>query len=173
MWSTLLFAVVVAADPADGGITSVMSALSGKGPVRVATMSTTGQPLMRGHAAEVEKERLAPLGSPKTCDDRSCFEQAFATCVPARFAAPVTQGHCATEPRQEPVVGWYATRRVPKQGCRVVMFAARGEQVVVDRECRAVPLEYYDLACPDDPEVVRMVEASRKTQPAPKRKPSR
>ncbi|MCU0697906.1 MAG: hypothetical protein MUC96_15380 [Myxococcaceae bacterium] len=172
-------ALLLSASP-DGGleVSDVTAALLlMKGPdggvprFRVSRINN-GIPLVRGHALGVEKERLSSLGPLAECFDRECFEQAFKSCTPTRYEVPVFRGGCGTEPQSGPTVGWYATRRVPKKrACEVVMFAARGEQVVVDRSCRAIPLAGYDFACPDEPSVQRMVEANKRSLlPKPRRR---
>lgn len=115
---------------------------------------------IHGHAAEVERARLAELGPLVTCSDRACLEAALAQCKPARLDVYEQRGGCAMEAPRPPLHAWYAVAK-RKRRCEVLMFGARGAQVVADRWCRGVPLQHYDLACPDDPEVKRMVAASR------------
>jgi hypothetical protein len=117
---------------------------------------------IHGQAAEVERARLAELGPLATCADRACLEAALAQCKPARLDVYEQRGGCGTEPRQMPTLhAWYAVAKSKRGRCEVLMFGSRGAQVVADRWCRRVPLKYYDLACPDDPDVQRMVAASR------------
>ena len=117
---------------------------------------------IHGHAAEVERTRLAELGPLAVCPDRACLEAALAQCKPARLDVYERRGGCGTEPRQMPTLhAWYAVAKSKRGRCEVLMFGSRGAQVVADRWCRGVPLKYYDLACPDEPDVKRMVAASR------------
>ncbi|MCU0700652.1 MAG: hypothetical protein MUC96_29430 [Myxococcaceae bacterium] len=169
MWLVALVGLMTGAEPADGGVSKSPSSKRFAGGGVAAGVSMFGGPLVRGAAAEAEQKKLAALGSPARCSDRACFEQAFARCAPAQFIVPVFQGRCALEEKREPLYGWYATQRGPRGGCQVVLFAARGADVVVDRSCSAMPLVHYDFACPDDAEVRRSVELSQGIKPPPRR----
>jgi len=133
----------------------------GLGGTPIRTLTKPGDQI-HGHAAEVERTRLAELGPLATCSDRACLEAALAQCKPARLDVYEYRFGCGTEPRQMPRLhAWYAVAKRKRGRCEVLMFGSRGAQVVADRWCRGIPLEYYDLSCPDEPHVKRMVAASR------------
>lgn len=127
---------------------------------RVATMIRPGEEI-HGQAAEVERARLRELGPLASCPDRACLVAALARCKPARLDVYEQRGHCAMEEPRLPLHAWYAVAKRKGGRCEVLMFGSRGAQVVTDRWCRGVPLEDYDLSCPDDPEVKRMASASQ------------
>lgn len=128
--------------------------------IGVATTLPPGEGIS-GHAAEVERTRLAELGPLTRCADRACLEAAFAQCKPARLDVHELRGGCAMEEPRLPLHAWYAVAKGKRGRCELLMFGSRGAQVVADRRCRGIPLESYDLSCPDDPEVKRMVAATR------------
>ena len=132
----------------------------GLGGTPIRTLTKPGDQI-HGHAAEVERARLAELGPLATCSDRACLEAALTRCTPARLDVYEQRGGCAMEAPRLPLHAWYAVAKRKRGRCEVLMFGARGAQVVADRWCRGVPLQHYDLACPDDPDVKRMVAASR------------
>jgi hypothetical protein len=96
-----VFFALVAAQPVDGGAPYRLTDLLGKGPAkRVFVGTSLFGPALRGHAADLERQRLETLGAQTRCDDRACFEKAFARCSPARFVVPVLQGICGLEEKR-------------------------------------------------------------------------
>jgi hypothetical protein len=107
-------------------------------------------PGLRGYALDTERARLEALPALARCDSLECLTKALKKCEASKLVRNERTYGCGLGAEKERRVGWYAVARHPAGGCGVLVFAGRGERVVADRWCRAVPFDHYEFACPDE-----------------------